>query len=121
MTTPTEASEPFVARPARVYKAWLGGKDNCAADRDAAALVVHHRPQAVGFAHGNRRFPARVVRYLERCHGITPLRTRRHTHLPHPMACAVATARSLGSSLMIPGLCAAPAGVLAGPKVRPGT
>lgn len=62
--------DPSVAHPARVYNAWLGGKDNCEADRDVAALVVHHRPHAVVAARENRRFLARVVRYLAQCHGI---------------------------------------------------
>jgi SAM-dependent methyltransferase len=64
------AFDPSVAHPARVYNAWLGGKDNSEADRDVAALVVHHRPQAVVAARENRRFLARVVRYLAQCHGI---------------------------------------------------
>lgn len=62
-----DARVPTVSR---VYDVWLGGKDNYAADREAAALVVRHRPEAVTAARENRRFLARAVRYLAGCHGI---------------------------------------------------
>lgn len=62
--------DPTMPHPARVYNAWLGGKDNYAPDREVAALVVRHRPQAVAAARENRRFLARAVRYLAQCHGI---------------------------------------------------
>lgn len=70
MTPPSEAFNPSVAHPARVYDVWLGGKDNYARDREAAALVVRHRPEAVIAARENRHFLARAVRYLAQCHGI---------------------------------------------------
>jgi hypothetical protein len=53
-----------VPHPARVYAYWLGGKDNFAADRDAAEEVMRLRPQVVASARANRQFLARVVRYL---------------------------------------------------------
>lgn len=62
--------DPSIAHPARVCNTWLGGKDNYGADRDAAALVVRHRPQAVAGARENRRFLARAVRYAAGRHGI---------------------------------------------------
>jgi len=61
---------PDVPHPARVYNVWLGCKDNFAADRDVAALVVHHRPEAMIAARENRRFLVRAVRYLAQSHGI---------------------------------------------------
>ena len=36
-----------VAHPARVYDYWLGGKDNFAADREAAEAVIAVRPSVV--------------------------------------------------------------------------
>jgi S-adenosyl methyltransferase len=62
--------DPFVAHPARVYNAWLGGKDHFAADRRAAAEVAARRPQVVAGARANRAFLGRVVRYLARERGI---------------------------------------------------
>jgi len=62
---------PEVARPARVYNLWLGGKDGYAADRQAAREVAARRPQVVAGALANRGFLARVVRYLAGQRGIT--------------------------------------------------
>ncbi len=53
-----------VPHPARVYNAWLGGKDNYAADRHAAGEVMRRSPQVVAGALANRHFLARVVRFL---------------------------------------------------------
>jgi S-adenosyl methyltransferase len=55
---------PAVAHPARVYNAWLGGKDNYPADRDAAQEVIRHSPHVVAGALANRHFLARAVRFL---------------------------------------------------------
>src|SRR6202040_126793 len=52
------------AHPARVYDYWLGGKDNFAADRDAAEWALSRIPQLRDYARGNRQFLARVVRFL---------------------------------------------------------
>jgi hypothetical protein len=65
------AFDPLVAHPARVYNAWLGGKDHYAADRDAAQRVAGCRPQVVAGARANRQFLGRVVRYLAAKRGIS--------------------------------------------------
>jgi hypothetical protein len=61
---------PATAHPARVYNAWLGGKDHYAADRAVAAKVVQQRPQVVEAAVANRQFLGRAVRHLARCYGV---------------------------------------------------
>ena len=53
-----------VAHPARVYDYWLGGKDNFAADREAAERVLAVTPGLRFRVQANRAFLARVVRYL---------------------------------------------------------
>jgi S-adenosyl methyltransferase len=53
-----------VAHPARVYDYWLGGKDNFAADREAAERVLAATPGLRFRVQANRAFLARVVRYL---------------------------------------------------------
>jgi trans-aconitate methyltransferase len=53
-----------VAHPARVYDYWLGGKDNFAADREAAERVLAVTPGLRYRVRANRAFLARVVRYL---------------------------------------------------------
>jgi S-adenosyl methyltransferase len=53
-----------VAHPARVYDAWLGGKDHFAADRAAAEQVMRTNPGIVPAVRSNRAFLARVVRFL---------------------------------------------------------
>jgi hypothetical protein len=53
-----------VAHPARVYDYWLGGKDNFAADREAAERVLAVTPDLRWRVQANRRFLARAVRYL---------------------------------------------------------
>ena len=52
------------AHPARVYDYWLGGKDNFAADREAAELALRAYPQLAQAVQANRKFLARAVRYL---------------------------------------------------------
>jgi trans-aconitate methyltransferase len=69
MSAPAPASngaafDPAVAHPARVYAYWLGCKDNYEADRKAAEDVIRLRPQVVASARANRRFGARMVRFL---------------------------------------------------------
>ena len=63
--------EPAVAHPARVYNAWLGGKDHFAPDREAAQKVAGCRPQVVAGARANRQFLGRVVRYLAGTRGVS--------------------------------------------------
>jgi hypothetical protein len=53
-----------VAHPARVYDYWLGGKDNFAADREAAQAVVAARPTVTRDVRANRAFMRRAVAYL---------------------------------------------------------
>jgi hypothetical protein len=59
-----------VAHPARVYDYWLGGKDNFAADREAAERVLAVSPGLRWRIQANRRFLARAVRYLAEEAGI---------------------------------------------------
>jgi hypothetical protein len=53
-----------VAHMARVYDFWLGGKDNFAADRAAAAQAIEANPAILRDVKANRAFLARSVRYL---------------------------------------------------------
>jgi S-adenosyl methyltransferase len=65
---PTRSKAPTidtsVAHPARVYDYWLGGKDNFAADREAAEKVLAATPGLRSRVRANRAFLARSVRYL---------------------------------------------------------
>lgn len=53
-----------VAHPARIYDYWLGGKDNFAADREAAENVIAVRPTVVRDIRANRAFMHRAVACL---------------------------------------------------------
>ncbi len=53
-----------MAHPARVYNYWLGGKDNYAADRDAAERAVAANPNILPGVQANRAFLRRAVEYL---------------------------------------------------------
>ena len=53
-----------VAHIARVYNFWLGGKDNFAADRDAAELVISSYPTILASVRAQREFLGRAVSYL---------------------------------------------------------
>jgi hypothetical protein len=71
MTTDEAASTadplPFdtsVAHQARIYDYLLGGKDNYAADREAAEAALKIYPEWAFTARANRAFLGRVVRYL---------------------------------------------------------
>jgi len=75
------------AHPARVYNYWLGGKDNFAADREAAELAIAANPGIVTDVRENRAFLTRAVRYLAAERGIgqfldigTGLPTAGNTH-----------------------------------------
>ena len=59
-----------VAHPARVYDYWLGGKDNFAADREAAEKVIAARPTILRDIRANREVMHRAVAYLARERGI---------------------------------------------------
>lgn len=72
---------------ARIYDALLGGKDNYAADREAARSLVEAVPDAQRAARDNRAFLARAVRFLAGEAGIgqfldigTGLPTRGNVH-----------------------------------------
>src|ERR1700753_3065649 len=58
---------------ARVYDAFLGGKDNFAADRQVVESVVRVSEDAPAVARANRAFLRRVVRYLVGEAGMTRL------------------------------------------------
>jgi O-methyltransferase involved in polyketide biosynthesis len=53
-----------VAHPARTWDYWLGGKDNFAADREAADLAEQALPSMRRIARADRAFLGNVVRYL---------------------------------------------------------
>jgi hypothetical protein len=53
-----------VAHSARVYDYWLGGKNNFAADREAAERVLEATPGLRERVRAGRDFLVRVVRYL---------------------------------------------------------
>jgi hypothetical protein len=52
------------AHPARIYDCWLGGKDNFAADREAAELALRAYPELAEAIRSNRAFLGRAVRFL---------------------------------------------------------
>jgi len=86
----TDEISPFdtsVARQARIYNYLLGGKDNFAADREAATQAIAAFPGLVAWARNNRAFLARAVRYLVSEAGVrqfldigTGLPTEENTH-----------------------------------------
>jgi hypothetical protein len=55
---------PDIPSPARIYDYLLGGKDNYAADREAAKEIVSHLPNSPAAFRWNRTFLRRAVRYL---------------------------------------------------------
>jgi S-adenosyl methyltransferase len=76
-----------VAHPARIYNYWLGGKDNFAADRQAAQEVLDVMPVIAQVARSNRMFLSTAVHYLVAQAGIrqfldigTGLPTENNTH-----------------------------------------
>src|ERR1700749_3324980 len=62
--SPSAGIDTSVAHPARVYDYWLGGKDNFAADREAAEQVLAVTPGLLFRVRANRAFLARAVRFL---------------------------------------------------------
>jgi O-methyltransferase involved in polyketide biosynthesis len=63
---PVPALDTSKAHPARIYDYWLGGKDNFAADRDAAELALQAYPELAQAVQSNRAFLGRAVRFLAR-------------------------------------------------------
>ena len=53
-----------IPHPARVYDYLLGGKDNFAADREAAEMSLKISPEIRHSARANRQFLVRAVRFL---------------------------------------------------------
>jgi len=75
------------AHSARVYNYWLGGKDNFAADREAAERAIAANPGIITDVRAGRAFQARAVRYLASECGVrqfldigTGLPTANNTH-----------------------------------------
>jgi hypothetical protein len=65
-----ESIDTSVPNVARIYDYWLGGKDNFAADREAARLSAKAVPQLPWLSRENRKFLGRAVRFCARA-GIT--------------------------------------------------
>jgi hypothetical protein len=61
------------AHPGRVYDYFLGGKDNYAADRDAAEALAKALPDIPRMARANRAFLRRAVARLVGDHGVRQL------------------------------------------------
>ena len=61
---PSPGIDVTVPNVARIYDYWLGGKDNFAADREAADRQARAIPQLPWLARQNREFLRRVVRFL---------------------------------------------------------
>lgn len=75
------------AHSARIYNYWLGGKDNYAADREAAEQAIAANPGIVADVRANRAFLTRAVRHLAADCGVrqfldigTGLPTASNTH-----------------------------------------
>jgi hypothetical protein len=64
------ATYASVAHGARVYDYLLGGKDNFAADREAAEQAMRINPDIVSTARANRAFLVRTTSYLARQAGL---------------------------------------------------
>jgi hypothetical protein len=76
-----------VAHPARIWDYWLGGKDNFAADREAAEKVLEVMPVVASIARANRGFLGTAVHHLSAEAGVrqfldigTGLPTASNTH-----------------------------------------
>lgn len=68
ISTEVDTSRPH---PARVYNAWLGGKDCFAPDREVAAAMADELPDLPVMVKANRQFLAYAVRRLVLERGIT--------------------------------------------------
>ncbi|MEP7024205.1 MAG: SAM-dependent methyltransferase [Actinomycetota bacterium] len=75
---------------ARIYDYWLGGKDNYAADREAAELAMAATPTIVPGVRASRRFLGRAVHCIGRRrpprdrHDAAERRPFRQLRRPHP-------------------------------------
>ena len=61
-----QAFDPNIPNVARIYDFFLHGKDNYAADREAARKLLAVIPGAAAAARDNRAFLSRAVRFLAR-------------------------------------------------------
>lgn len=84
---PTPDIDPHVPHSARVWNYWLDGKDNFAADREAAGRISEAYPDIVEVARVSRAFLVRAIRFLVGEAGIrqfldigTGLPTANNTH-----------------------------------------
>jgi S-adenosyl methyltransferase len=59
-----DSVDPTTPNVARMYDYFLGGKDNFAADREAAERIMRIMPHAPGWVRSNRGFLVRAVRSL---------------------------------------------------------
>jgi SAM-dependent methyltransferase len=59
-----DAIDVHTPSPARMYDYWLGGKDNFAADREAAEKIIAAHPDQRKLVRANRDFLVNAVRYL---------------------------------------------------------
>src|SRR5690348_2106399 len=62
--------DPSVPNPARMWNYWLGGKDNFAADREAAERVLEAMPSLPLIARAARLFLIDAVHQLAAEHGV---------------------------------------------------
>lgn len=69
-TPPGNGIDTTMPNVARIYDYLLGGKDNFAADREAAKQLMVAIPDVAAIARDNRSFLGRVVRYLATHGGI---------------------------------------------------
>src|SRR5215831_6225865 len=86
-TGPAPSLDTSVPHIARVYDYWLGGKDNFAADREAAEQVIAAYPGILRDVRAQRAFLANAVAYLAGVAGIrqfldigTGIPTANNTH-----------------------------------------
>jgi O-methyltransferase involved in polyketide biosynthesis len=67
---PVPGFDTSVASPARIWDYWLGGKDNFAADREAATKILEILPSMPQLARMGRRMQGEVVQQLAGRRGI---------------------------------------------------
>ena len=73
-----------VPNPARMWNYWVGGKDNYAADRQAAEQIMATMPQLPVIARMVRRFLINAVHELAAEHGIRQFLGRHRLRVTGP-------------------------------------